>query len=59
VSRLLSTKEAAEYLHADPSTVRRLYYAGSLPAVNCFKHLRFDLADLDKFIAANKDGGGR
>jgi excisionase family DNA binding protein len=54
VSRLLTTKAAALYLSVSPSSIRRLYYAGTLPAVRHFKSLRFDLHDLDAFIVAHK-----
>lgn len=59
MTRLLSTKAAAEYLSVNPSTVRRLHYNGILPAVRHFKFLRFDLQDLEAFIVAHKDGGAR
>jgi len=55
-SRLVSTKAAAKYLACDPSTIRRLHYSGRLPAIRSFKYLRFDIRDLDAFIAASKTG---
>jgi excisionase family DNA binding protein len=54
--RLLTTKAAAAYLSVSTSTVRRLHYAGTIPAVRHFKTLRFDVQDLDGFIASAKVG---
>jgi excisionase family DNA binding protein len=54
--RLFSTKQAANYLSVSPSTIRRLHYEGTLPAIRHFKHLRFDVRDLDAFITAHKGG---
>jgi excisionase family DNA binding protein len=54
--RLFTTKAAAVYLSVSPSTVRRLYYEGAIPAIRHFKSLRFDLQDLDAFITAHKGG---
>ena len=56
MSRLLKTKDAALYLSVSASTIRRLYYEGTLPAIDHFKSLRFDIRDLDKFVETYKGG---
>jgi excisionase family DNA binding protein len=52
--RVLSVREAAEYLGCDESTVRNFHAAGNLPAVRATTRLQFDLVDLDAFIERNK-----
>jgi excisionase family DNA binding protein len=54
-ARLISTRDAAQYLSVSPATVRRLHYAGELPAIRCLKSLRFDVHDLDAWITTNKE----
>lgn len=53
--RLLSTRQAADYLGVSTSTVRHLIYSGDLPVLRCFKYWRLDRSDLDAFIRRNKD----
>jgi excisionase family DNA binding protein len=53
-SRLLSTACAARYLGVSAWTVRRLVYAGELPAQRG-KRMRFDKKDLDRFIEKTKE----
>jgi excisionase family DNA binding protein len=52
--RLLSVREAAEYLNCDETTVRNFVAAGKLPAVRITSRVQFDLADLDALINASK-----
>jgi len=52
--RVLSVREAAEYLGCDESTVRNFHAAGKLAAVRPTTRLQFDLVDLDAFIEQNK-----
>jgi excisionase family DNA binding protein len=52
--RVLSVREAAEYLNCDESTLRNHHAAGNLPAVRPTARLQFDLVDLDAFIERNK-----
>src|SRR5438309_2284166 len=53
-SRLLSTACAARYLGVSVWTVRRLVYAGELPAQRG-RHMRFDKKDLDRWIEKSKE----
>lgn len=52
--RLLSVREAAEYLNCDETTVRNFVAADKLPAVRITSRVQFDLADLDALIKASK-----
>ena len=52
--RLIPTIEAARYLSVNRSTVHRLRVAGELPAIRYFKHIRFDVRDLDAWIDRQK-----
>ena len=52
--RLLSVREAADYLGCDDCTVRNLHAAGDLPAVRNTSRVQFDLRDLDELIERNK-----
>ena len=54
-ARLITTRDAAQYLSVSPATIRRLHYAGELPAIRCLKSLRFDVTDLDAWINHNKE----
>jgi excisionase family DNA binding protein len=55
MQRLLSTAQAGKYLGVTSATIRRRIYAGDLPVIRCFKHLKIDRRDLDAFITSNKD----
>jgi excisionase family DNA binding protein len=52
--RLLNGTEAGVYLGVSSTTVRRLYYYGAFPALRFGTKLRYDLSDLDAFIAREK-----
>ncbi len=52
--RLLRVSEAAEYLSATHSCVRRLIWGGHLPVVMLGRFVRIDRADLDVFIMAHR-----
>ena len=54
-SRLLSTACGARYLGVSVWTVRRLVYAGELPAQRRGRRMRFDKKDLDRWIEGNKE----
>jgi len=53
-SRLLDVEGAAEYLSVTPRFIRRLVAERRLPFVKLGRHLRFDAADLDRFIDAGR-----
>ena len=52
--RLLSTRDAAEYLGCDETTLRNLHAAGEIPAVRNTSRVQYDIQDLDALIARNK-----
>ena len=52
--RLLNAKETAEYLGLKEWTVRQWASMGKLPKVKLGKALRFDKADLERFVEENK-----
>jgi len=53
-SRLLDVEGAAEYLSVTPRFIRRLVAERRLPFVKLGRHLRFDTADLDRFVEAGR-----
>ena len=52
--RLKSVGAAAEYLGVSRATVERLVYRGELPIVKVGGSTRYDVADLDGYIATNR-----
>jgi excisionase family DNA binding protein len=52
--RLLSIGAAAEYLGVSRATVERLVFRGELPMVKVGGSTRYDVNDLDGFIAINR-----
>lgn len=54
--RLMRTKQAAQYLSVDRSTLHRLRVAGSIPAITHLKYVLFDVEDLSTWIDQNKVG---
>jgi excisionase family DNA binding protein len=52
--RLLSIGAAAEYLGVSRATVERLVFRGELPMVKVGASTRYDVEDLDGFIAINR-----
>lgn len=53
-SRLFKVREAAKYLSISERTLFDLTKEGRLPAVKFNHSVRYDIADLDTFIAAAK-----
>ena len=52
--RLLAVGAAAEYLGVSRATVERLVFRGELPVVKVGGSTRYDVNDLDGFIATNR-----
>jgi excisionase family DNA binding protein len=52
--RLLAIGTAAEYLGVSRATIERLVFRGELPIVKVGGATRYDVNDLDGFIAANR-----
>ena len=52
--RLLTVKEAAEYLGRSVWSVRELVWGGSLPCVKVGRRIHLDIFDLDKWIDQHK-----
>jgi excisionase family DNA binding protein len=57
--RLLSIGAAADYLGASRATVERLVVRGELPMVKVGGSTRYDVEDLDGFIAINRSRNRR
>lgn len=53
-SRLLDVDAAAQYLSVTPRFIRRLVAERRVPFVKLGRHLRFDPADLDRFVEAGR-----
>ncbi|GMU78731.1 MAG: hypothetical protein AMXMBFR46_15250 [Acidimicrobiia bacterium] len=53
-SRLLDVDAAAQYLSVTPRFIRRLVAERRVPFVRLGRHLRFDPADLDRFVEAGR-----
>ncbi len=53
-TRLLSRREACDYLSISPRKLDQLTADGDLPRVKIGSCVRFEQADLDAFIAAQK-----
>lgn len=54
MQRPLSVPEAAERLGVTPRFVRRLVAERRIPYLKLGRHVRFDPADLDAFLAAGR-----
>lgn len=52
--RLLPIRGAAEYLGVSRATVERLVLRGELPIVKIAGSTRYDVEDLDGYIATNR-----
>ncbi len=52
--RLLTIKEAADYLGRSVWSIRELVWAGSLPIVRVGKRIHLDIHDLDRWIEQHK-----
>jgi len=57
--RLVGVGEAAAMLNMSVCSLRRLIWAGRLPAVRLTRRVQVDLRDLDRLIEASKDGSAR
>lgn len=57
--RLFTVDEAAEYLGYTPAAIRHMVAKDQLPSVRVGRSLRFDIADLDRWIEEHKNGGTR
>lgn len=53
--RLLTTRQAADYLNLSQWTIRRLWYRREIKAIDTLKHMRYDVQDLDAWIEAQKE----
>jgi len=54
LQRLLPVEDAADYLGVSRATVERLVYRGELPIVKIGGSTRYDVDDLDGYIAVNR-----
>jgi excisionase family DNA binding protein len=54
LQRLLPVGDAADYLGVSRATVERLVYRGDLPIVKIGGSTRYDVDDLDAYIAINR-----
>ena len=52
--RLLTPKEAADFLSVSARTIKRLVSEGSLPAVRIRNSMRFRLQDLEMYIERSR-----
>jgi excisionase family DNA binding protein len=52
--RLLTVKQAAEYLATSAWAIRTLGWSGTIPPVRIGKRVLFDRRDLDKFVESAK-----
>jgi excisionase family DNA binding protein len=53
--RLLTLAETAELLGLSVTSIRRLVWAGKLPAVRLTRRIQIDTRDLDRFVEQAKD----
>ena len=54
LQRLLPVADAADYLGVSRATVERLVHRGELPIVKIGGSTRYDVDDLDSYIAVNR-----
>ncbi len=54
--RLLTVREVAEILQVHPKTVLRLTRSEGLPCLRLQARLRFDPADVVRWVSARKEG---
>jgi excisionase family DNA binding protein len=55
--RLLDAKDVAELLSVPVSWVREATRAGQLPVVRLGRYCRYDRADVEEWVTAQKRGG--
>ena len=53
-ARLMTVKEAAEYIARSEQAVRHLIFKRDLPAIRTGRHVRIDRKDLDRWIEQNR-----
>lgn len=56
--RLLTLGEAAQVLGLSPYSVRRLIWAGKLPAVRLTRKIQVDLRDVERLVEQAKSRAG-
>ena len=56
LQRLLTVDEVAEFLQVHPKTVLRLVRSDDLPCLRLRSRLRFDPADVVRWVSARKEG---
>jgi excisionase family DNA binding protein len=52
--RLLTPKEAADFLSVSARTIKRLVSEGNLPAVRIRNSMRFKLRDIEQYIERSR-----
>jgi len=52
--RLLTPKEAADFLSVSVRTIKRLVAEGSLPAIRVRNSMRFKLRDIEQYIERSR-----
>jgi excisionase family DNA binding protein len=57
--RLLTIEQAAQYLGYTPAAARHMVAKGQLPCVRNGRTIRFDAADLNRWIEDHKGNGSR
>ena len=53
---LLTLQELSDVLRLHPRTIRRMVAAGRIPCVRLARAIRFDAADVARWLAARKEG---
>lgn len=53
---LLTVRQVAAVLQVDEKTIRRFVWAGRIPCVRIGRRIRFDPADVERWVSARKEG---